>query len=121
MRELLVVLQGVIFFSVIAFGIWWLTKKVAHGLPGSSRSGYMEILDRLAVSQDKCLEIVRIGDKCYVIGVEPSGITLLKELELDQLEKIGKAGKTGPAGEEPPLSSFASILSRLKQKGDRHG
>lgn len=118
MREFLVVVQGVIVFSVIVFCIWWLTKKAAHGMPGSSRSGYMEILDRLAVSQDKCLEIVRIGDRCYVIGVEPSGITLLKELEFDQLEKMKKTGQE-KAGETQ--ATFLSILSRLKQKGDKHG
>lgn len=118
MKEFLVVIQGVIIFSVIVFGVWWLTKKVAHGMPGSSRFGYMEILDRLAVSQDKWLEIIRIGDRCYVIGVEPSGFTLLKEMELDQLEKIKKARQEEGA---EVSTAFASILSKLKQKGDKHG
>lgn len=118
MKEVLVVLQGVIVFSVIVFGVFWLTKKLARVAPGCSRSGYMEIVDRLPVSQDKCLEIVKIGNRFYVISVEPSGISLLKELESDQLEKTDGTGK----GEDSlPQQSFGSIFSRIRQRGEKNG
>lgn len=118
MKEVLVVLQGVIVFSVIVYGVFWLTKRLARAMPGLSRSGYMEIVDRLAVSQDKCLEIVKIGNRFYVISVEPSGIHLLKELEADQLEKNDKTGTEEERSLQP---SFRSVLSRIRQKGERHG
>lgn len=118
MKEVLVVLQGVIIFSIIVYGVFWLTKRLARAVPGLSRSGYMEIVDRLALSQDKCLEIVKIGARFYVLSVEPSGIRLLKELESGQLEKCVK---NGTDEERPGQPSFYSVFSRIRQKGDKNG
>lgn len=118
MKEILVVVQGVITFSVIVFGIWWLTKKLSHVIPGANGSGYMKVMDRMAVSQDKYLMLINVGGRCFLMSVEPSGTKLLQELDPSQLEKVAKpaGGGSGPG----QSSAFHMILSRLKEKGDGH-
>lgn len=118
MREILVVLQGVITFSVIVFGAWWLTKKLSRALPRGSSFGYIEVMDRLAVSQDKYLLLIKVGGRCFLISVEPSGTKLLKELKPDSLEK---SMKTTGFDQGEGQSAFGAILSRLREKGENHG
>lgn len=117
MKEIIVVVQGVITFSVIVFGIWWLTKKLSHVIPGGNGSGYMKVMDRMAVSQDKYLMLINVGGRCFLMSVEPSGTKLLKELNTSQLEKVAKPAGTGEGMGQS--SAFGTILSRLK--GEDHG
>jgi len=47
---------------------------------GRSRQRNLEALDRLALSPQHTLHLVRVGDRALLIGAHPSGCTVLESL-----------------------------------------
>lgn len=41
----------------------------------------MEIVDRLPISQDKSIAILKVEKKYYLLSISPNGVGLIKELE----------------------------------------
>lgn len=69
---------GLLLFCGIIFIMIWLLKKkgLSKGL-GLNKSKYIKSLDRLILSNDKRLEIVEIGDTCYVLAVTQNSINVI--------------------------------------------
>ena len=67
---------------VMVIGLaYWFTKYVAgRGLsvPGQKGSG-MEILARLNLGRDQSLVLVRVGGRCFLLGVTAGQMTALAE------------------------------------------
>ena len=72
----------------VLFAAWWFTRKIAGGGRLGVQSRYMKVIDRIPVSQDKSIILVRVGDSIYMAGVASSGITLLATLREEDLETI---------------------------------
>jgi len=75
-RQLLSI-SGVILLAAAA--AWWLRRR---GLGVSARRGrQLEALERLPLSPHHWLVLVRIRERALVIGLSPSGCTVLETLE----------------------------------------
>ena len=62
-----------------------------HGLPGGAAlpaggSGKLRILAQLGVGRNERLVLVRMGERCYLLGVTEHQITLLRELDDGEAE-----------------------------------
>lgn len=79
---------------------WWASRVRLPRGAGRRRGAprRLEALDRLALTAQHTLHLVRVGDRALLIGVHPAGCSLLESLPAAPLA----APAPGPAaGEEP--------------------
>lgn len=48
---------------------WWLLRWLTKRVPMQTGSKHIKILDRVPVSQDKCLLLVRVADKTMLVAM----------------------------------------------------
>lgn len=82
----------------ILFAAYYTTRLVSGKASRLLRSNKMHIVDRLAISRDKMLLIVRVGQELYLLGVSNNQINHLAQLSPEALEEpedeAGAAGST---------------------------
>lgn len=71
---------------LILFLAYAFTKYIAgRTFGGAARAGgHMRILDQLLLSKDHKIALVQAGERWLLVGVAPSGITLLAELSEEE-------------------------------------
>src|SRR5699024_6679095 len=75
--------------------LWFLKKRRSY-----EKAGSLENIGGISVGQQKSVQIIRIGDKMYLLGVG-SNVELLKELSEEESENILQdmnQSSTSPAG-----------------------
>lgn len=89
---------------------YWVTRFIGQrGLPGWARgmqnSGELQLIWQLSLGKGERLVLVRVHERCLLLGVSGGGITVLTELTQDEaavwLQKQGEA---------PQAPSFLEIL-----------
>lgn len=68
----------------------------------------MEIVDRLPISQDKSIAILKVEKKYYLLSLSPNGVGLIKELEDIEEENF----QIVDAAQSPKEHDFKDILSQ---------
>jgi flagellar biogenesis protein FliO len=74
-------LAGVL--AVIAAALWWLRKKGAvHFRPHARRvTRRLQSIERLALSPQHALHLVRLDDRAILVAQSPSGLAVLERPE----------------------------------------
>lgn len=90
----------------IIFAAYYVTKLIAGKAVGMMRSKKMRVVDTLALSRDKQIVIVQVGEQAHLLGVSASGINELALLPGDILDEPSPA----PAQGEPFISRFVSAM-----------
>ena len=102
-----------IVFVVILF-LAYFSAKLAGGFQANVHAkSNIKIIETARISNNKCLQIVKIGDSYYLIGVGKDEIHYLTKIEEDDLNYT-----------EPPtleISNFKDILSNLKKNSGKKG
>ncbi len=78
----LVVVIGILLLTYIS------TKFIGKGVAIRHGSSYMKIVDKIAVGQNQALLIVTIGKRHFLVGTSSSSMSLLSELNEEDLEEI---------------------------------
>lgn len=106
---------------VVTIGILALAYLVTRYIAGHQSSlnavykgRRMEVLERLSLSREQQLLLIRLGESYYYAGVSHGGITLLKEVSAEEAEALREKGKQPPMPELP----FSTILQRVMKKKD---
>lgn len=86
MESIWTIVVGLFFFAVLIAFSYYLNKKVKAGNFGKRKSTYIESLDRLALSNDKWLEIITLNSRVFLLGITPNGITIIKEFKEDEFD-----------------------------------
>jgi flagellar protein FliO/FliZ len=83
------------------------------GLSGGSDR--FKVLSRLSLGRDQSVALVKAGEKYLLLGVAPSGVSLLKEMTREEAEAL-----YAPSSDQPAPPSFGEALRTvLKQKKPR--
>lgn len=113
--SLLGVLGAVILILYLAYAA---TKWIGtHSAPGGAvtlRTGgdaRLRILAQLGVGRNERLVLVRLDERCYLLGVTEHRITLLRELEGDEAARWLAESES-----VPEVPGFLEILSRQARK-----
>lgn len=89
-------------FALLGALLWFLKRRGMASLSLGPRRGRsarrIEVLERVPLSPQHSLHLVRVADKVLLIGTAPSGCTLLHEPDLKE-----------------PAPSFSQDLARLSQ------
>lgn len=99
----------------ILFLAYYTTKLLGNGMGRKQDSGGIRVWERTAVARDSFLLVVEIQGTFMVLGVSPSGIQ--KICDLDTYDPTKKA-ETGKADIPSLTSAFAKQLME-QQKGKR--
>ncbi|MEG1256026.1 flagellar biosynthetic protein FliO [Clostridium sp.] len=74
-----------IFFPMVIGLIVWL-GKVSEKFSKNGRTSTMRVVERLQVSKDNSLLIIRIGDKFYLVTSTQGKVEFIREIEDDNLD-----------------------------------
>ena len=95
-------------FAFVLAVTYYTTKFVANYQKGKMSRANMSVIEGLRISPDKYLELVKIGERYYVISVCKNSISLICEVPKEELV-FSEDGE----GEKPVLN-FAAIMENLK-------
>lgn len=112
------IMSLVLSLAFVVFIIWfvyrsskWLAKRNI-GLTTSGR--YINIIDRVAVGQDKYILMLKTGSKHLLVGISNNSVQILTELDESDITEIKV---------NPPKVDFQSILKGFNNlvKKSRNG
>jgi flagellar biogenesis protein FliO len=76
--------------ALLGAALWWLRRRgYAAVIPGRRAGRKMESLERLPLSPQHTLHLVRIGRTALLVACSPSGCVLLQSTPAAQLETGG--------------------------------
>lgn len=64
----------------------WISTRGIGGVMGAGSAGEFCVLRQIVVGRSERLLLVRLGERCLLLGVTAGGISLLKELEAEEAE-----------------------------------
>ncbi len=95
---------------VVVFGAYYATYLVAKKSGGGRQGRAMQVVDRMAMSKDKMICLITVGDKVYLVAMTDGGAALLDSFEGEEAEKLRRMGA-------PMMPAGAGLL----QKGINRG
>lgn len=100
---------GLIF--LVYYGTRWLNKKFrSTGWNGLERG--IKIIDCIGIAQDKQLLVVKVGKKGMLLGVAPNSITMLCDIDDEDISDMQKEN------EEKAAVSFSDSFKKAFFKND---
>ena len=99
----------VLIMFVFVLGIaYFTTRYIAKIQKGQMSNKNMELIDTLRISNNKCLQIVRVGERYYCMAVCKDTVTLLGEIQKEELVFYENDASAG--------MDFHAVLEEFKQK-----
>lgn len=95
----------IIFIGVLAL-TYFTTRWVATYQKGKMMSGNIHVLETFKITQNKYIQIVRIGEHYYAIAIGKDEITMLGELREDEIHIPEDVGM--------PKLDFKQLLENAK-------
>lgn len=80
-RDILPLVFTLFAVILILYLSYIVTKFIGKKSIKYSGSGNMKIVDRLSITQDKSIVVLKAGKKFYLLSVSPSDIKLITEME----------------------------------------
>jgi flagellar protein FliO/FliZ len=101
---------GATFF--VALLAWFVTKKMAGSRGVGRETCNLSVVESLNVGGQAVVRLVRVGDKYLLIGVTKENVTLLAEIDEDQISEQQAIEMTGLN------TPFSKVFSRFIQPKD---
>ena len=98
----------IILFVLIIVACYYVTRFIGSKGMGSIRESNIKLIDTYRVNQNQCLLIVVIGKQYYLLASNKDNITLLTELQEDNLSFVGTTGTKNV--------KFQDVFSALTKK-----
>ncbi|SHJ94185.1 flagellar protein FliO/FliZ [Anaerocolumna jejuensis DSM 15929] len=110
-------LLGVLILFIVVLVITYLTTKFVGGVKmGALRESNFKVIDTYKLTQNKYLQIVKVGTRYFVIAVGKDDIRLLTELKEDEITVKDRNTRQN--------NNFQDILKTFKkqiEKEDKSG
>ena len=113
-KDLLPLLGIILVLLLVMGGCYLFTRWAAAGLGGSLGRGSarMQVVERLPLSRDQALLVVRLGERYLLLGSSAAGIALLAELT----EEEGALWAPAAEPTEKPGMDFRELVRKLREK-----
>jgi len=111
--EVLVLVLVLVFVLVLTY---FTTRWIGNYQKKHASYGNVRIIESCRLSNSKVLEIVKAGDKCFLIAVCKDTVTLLGEVNEDTMDFTEKSGvfSKGSNSKSGSNENFASVFSRFR-------
>jgi flagellar protein FliO/FliZ len=80
------VLYSIIVVIVVFFLAWFITRIVASKSSFAGQGKNIKILEKMAVSKDSYIMLVKVFDKLLLVGATSQGMTVLKEIDAEGID-----------------------------------
>lgn len=98
------ILVAVLLFTYIS--LKWMGQK----LPSQNTSGHIKVLDRMMLSRDKYLLLIKVAEKTMLVGVSTNSVEKICDIEDPEALLVAASAQPG--------SSFSDVLfETVKKKG----
>jgi flagellar biogenesis protein FliO len=81
MEEIRQALGVLVALGVLGGALWWLRRKglaqFAVGTRGGGRAKSMKVVERLALTPQHSLHLVRVGERTILVSASPAGCSLV--------------------------------------------
>ncbi len=105
-------LIGVMFLFLFVLVITYVTTKLIGGIKaGTLTESNFKVLDTFKVTQNKYMQIIKIGSKYFVIAVCKDTIQLITELKEEDIVLKDRRSKAN--------TSFQDILKAIKKQNEK--
>ena len=99
----------ILFIFAFVLAVTWISTKYIAGIQKEQyKTGNMELIETLRISNNKYLQIVRVGNKYFCMAVCKETVTMLGEI---QKEEMVFSENNFSAGME-----FQKILEKMRRK-----
>lgn len=113
MQSIIELLGLIVIFVIVLVVCYYTTKFVAGKQLVQKKMGNFEIVETFAISQNKYLQLIRMGNKYVVISVSKDSVGFITELDENEVCRIQK-------NEAMSGKSFKEVLSGLIQNRTEH-
>ncbi len=104
----------IIIIAASIVGLRWWGRKAAGP---RSTTGFLRVIDTLAISNGRTIHLVALGDRVIAVGATPQQLTLLNELSEDEAVRVlAQSANTS----DQPLSQFAAELFQSMRRSSRN-
>ena len=120
MKDALDLVWIILVLALVFYLAWLVTRIVAVKARGKSAGRLLRVVDRLNISNDKCILLVKAGEEYCVIGVTGHEMRLLKTLSADEAEAMAQQD-AGQPPVWPEGGSAAGIFKGMRSFSERLG
>ena len=94
--DIFAILGMLIIFAAVLFVAWLTTKLLGKKLAGTSKNKNMKIVETLQIGMDRCLYLIRVGNKYFLFHASRKSLEMVSEIVLDSeaIENQEENGKT---------------------------
>lgn len=94
------------------FATRFLAGKGMGGALGrfTGRSRNLQVLERVPIGREEFLTVVRAGQRYFLLGVTPSSVTLLRELDAEEADALWPETPPENGASTVPESKFQDAL-----------
>ena len=97
----------IIFVFVLAITLWT-TRWIAGYQKSKSLNANMELIESFRLTNNKYIQIIRVGQKYLAVAIGRDSVTMLTEIPEDQLVLLDSAQTSMP--------NFKELLQKVQQK-----
>ncbi|MDE6750905.1 MAG: flagellar biosynthetic protein FliO [Lachnospiraceae bacterium] len=98
-----------IIFVFVLVVTYWTTKWIAGYQKGQLRNTNMELIEAIRLTNNKYIQIIRVGQKYLAVAICKDSVTMLTEISEDQLI-------LSDGGEGMERFSFKELLEKVQKK-----
>lgn len=120
MPEALDLIWVILVLALVFYLAWLVTRFVAVRAKGKSAGRLMRVVDRLNISNDKCILLVQVGEEYCVIGVTGHEMRLLKTLSAEEADTVTQQDPRQAQG-WPEGSAAAGVFRGVQTFSERLG
>ena len=106
LESILELIGLLLIFVVVLVGCYFVTRFVAGKQMLQKRVGNFEVIETFAISQNKYLQLVRMGNKYVVISVAKDTVTFITELDESEVCRMQKSASAEGKSFKEILSAF---------------
>ena len=120
MDDTLFFLGMLIIFSAVLFIAWLTTKLLGRKMAGASKNKLMSVVETLQLGLDRCLYLVKAGDRFFLFYANRKNMELVSEIEVDEEALAARQDTEGNSNgfEFKRIFDFYSGLSRKGKRAD---
>ena len=111
MQSLFELLGLILIFVIVLVVCYYTTRFVAGRQLVQKKIGNFEVVETFAISQNKYLQLIRMGNKYVVISIAKDSIAYITELDENEVCQIQKNATLSG-------KNFKEILSGLTKKSE---
>lgn len=107
-----------IVFILVVFLAYYSSRIIARLQAKSYKNSNVKIIETVRIANNKYIEIIEIGSKCFAIAVGKEEVTFLTELQPDELVHISELNQQGNLFGKK--MDFQDVLKKLKKNDSEH-